>query len=100
LGVQEIAGRIIEFVLWLFILLLIVRLIVEWVQVFARSWQPHGPLLVVLEAVYSATDPPLRAIRRVVPPLRLGGVQLDLSLMLLLIVCYVLRALNQSLLLA
>ena len=96
---MQIAGRIIEFVLWLFILLLIVRLIVEWVQVFARSWQPRGPLLVVLEAVYSATDPPLRAIRRVVPPLRLGGVQLDLSLMLLLIICYVLRALNQSLLL-
>jgi YggT family protein len=93
----EIAGRIIEFVLWLFILLLIVRLIVEWVQVFARSWQPRGPLLIVLEAVYSATDPPLRAIRRVVPPLRLGAVQLDLSLMLLLIICYVLRAVNQSL---
>ena len=94
---MEIAGRIIEFVLWLFILLLIVRLIVEWVQVFARSWQPRGPLLIVLEAVYSATDPPLRAIRRVVPPLRLGAVQLDLSLMLLLIICYVLRAVNQSL---
>jgi YggT family protein len=95
----QILGNTIEFVLWLFIVLLIVRLVVEWVQVFARSWQPHGPVLVVLEGVYSVTDPPLRAIRRVVPPLRLGGVQLDLSLMLLLIVCYVLRALNDSLLL-
>ena len=94
-----IVGRIVEFVLWLFIVLLIVRLVVEWVQVFARSWQPRGPVLVVLEAVYSVTDPPLRAIRRVVPPLRLGAVQLDLSLMLLLVICYVLRALNQSLLL-
>ena len=96
---MQIVGQLVEFVLWLFIVFLIVRLIVEWVQVFARSWQPRGPVLVVLEAIYSATDPPLRAIRRVVPPLRLGGIQLDLSLMLLLIVCYVLRAANRSLLL-
>jgi YggT family protein len=93
-----IAGEIIDVALWLFIVLLIVRLVVEWVQMFARSWQPHGPLLVVLEAVYTGTDPPLRAIRRIVPPLRLGGVQLDLSLMILLLICYLLRRLNAALL--
>lgn len=96
---MQIPGRIIEFVLWLFILLLIVRFVVEWIQVFARSWQPHGLILVVLEAVYTVTDPPLRALRRLVPPLRLGGISLDLSLMLLLVICYVLRGLNAMLLL-
>ena len=93
-------GGIFEIALWLFMLVLIVRLVAEWVQLFARSWQPRGPVLVVLEGVYTVTDPPLRALRRVVPPLRLGGISLDLSLMLLLVICWVLRRLNQWLLLS
>ena len=93
-------GGIFEIALWLFTLVLIVRLVAEWVQLFARSWQPRGPVLVVLEGVYTVTDPPLRALRRVVPPLRLGGISLDLSLMLLLVICWVLRRLNQWLLLS
>ena len=93
-------GGILEIALWLFTLVLIVRLVAEWVQVFARSWQPRGPILVVLEGVYTVTDPPLWALRRVVPPLRLGGISLDLSLMLLLVICWVLRVLNQRLLLS
>ena len=93
-------GGIFEIALWLFTLVLIVRLVAEWVQLFARSWQPRGPILVVLEGVYTVTDPPLRALRRVVPPLRLGGISLDLSLMLLLVICWVLRRLNQWLLLS
>ena len=96
---MQTIGGIFEIILWLFIVVLIVRLVVEWIQLFARSWQPRGPVLVVLEAVYTVTDPPLRALRRVVPPLRLGGISLDLSLMLLLVICWVLRILNQRLLL-
>ena len=93
-------GGIFEIALWLFTLVLIVRLVAEWVLLLARSWQPRGPVLVVLEGVYTVTDPPLRALRRVVPPLRLGGISLDLSLMLLLVICWVLRRLNQWLLLS
>jgi YggT family protein len=69
---------------------LIGRLIFSWVQVYARSWSPHGILLVVAEGVYSATDPPLRFLRRYIPTLRLGSVALDLSFMLLFLVVYVL----------
>ena len=54
-------------------------------QVFARNWQPRGPLLLVAETIYTLTDPPLRAIRRVIPPLRIGQVQLDLAFLILLI---------------
>jgi YggT family protein len=79
-------------VLQLFILLLFVRLIVDWVQFFARSWVPKGPVLVVLEGVYSATDPPVKALRRVIPPLRLGGMAIDLSFIVLLVICYILLA--------
>ena len=51
-----------------------VRFVVDWVQVFARSWVAAGFLLVVLEIVYSTTDPPIKALRRVIPPLRIGTI--------------------------
>ncbi len=90
-----VLGSIIEVVLWVYILLLLARIVTEWVQMFARSWQPRGPVLVVLEIVYSVTDPPLRLLRKIVPPLRFGGVGLDLSILILLLVCYVLLFLNR-----
>ena len=97
--VQQIVGSIIEAVLWVFIACMWVRFIVDWVQVFARSWSPSGPILVLLEVVYSITDPPVKALRKVVPPLRLGTVALDLSFIIVLIVALVLQSLNRSLLL-
>jgi YggT family protein len=93
-------GLIIELVLSVFIVLLFVRLVVDWIQMFARSWSPKGPVLVVLEGVYTTTDPPVKALRRVLPPLRLGGVALDLSFLAVLLICYVLRALNTQILLS
>ena len=80
-----VVGSIIHVILFVFIALMWVRFIVDWVMVFARQWQPTGPLLVVLEVVYSITDPPLKAIRKVIPPLRLGGVQLDLAFLVLIL---------------
>lgn len=93
-------GGIIELILGAFIALLFVRLIVDWIQIFARSWTPRGPVLVVLEGVYSITDPPVKALRRIIPPLRLGGVAIDLSFVALLLICYILLSLNRALLLA
>jgi YggT family protein len=92
-------GYVIEIVLWFYLALLMIRLVVGWVQMFARSWQPTSIMLVVLEGVYTATDPPIRAIRRVLPPFRLGSVALDLSLMLVLIVCYLALNINRATLL-
>ncbi|GAA1784769.1 MAG: YggT family protein [Actinobacteria bacterium] len=71
--------------LFLYFVLLIGRLVFEWVQVFARDWRPKGPVLVVAEAIYTATDPPLKALRRVIPPLRLGNVGIDLSFLVLML---------------
>lgn len=87
-------GQIIDLVISAFIVLLFVRLIVDWVQFFARSWVPRGPVLVILETVYSITDPPVKALRRVIPPLRLGGMAIDLSFIVLLVLCYVLLGIN------
>jgi YggT family protein len=67
----------------LYLLLLIGRLIFSWIQAFSRSWTPTGPVLVVAEGVFTATDPPLRLLRRFIPMLRLGTVALDLSFMAL-----------------
>jgi YggT family protein len=92
-------GAVIEIVLWVFIVLLWVRFVVDWVQVFARSWEPRGVLLVTLEGVYSTTDPPIRALRRVIPPLRIGSFALDLSFLLVLVCAYLLLQLNRGLLL-
>lgn len=71
--------------LWLYFIALLGRLVSDWIQVFAREWQPRGPLLVVLEAIYTVTDPPLRFIRRFVPPLRLGSIAIDLAFIILII---------------
>jgi YggT family protein len=81
---------VLRFAVLIFFVLLIGRLVVDWIQVFAREWRPRGISLVLAEAVYSATDPPLKALRRVVPPLRLGQIQLDLAFMILFFITLVL----------
>jgi YggT family protein len=83
-------GLTLYYILFFFIALLWVRFIVDWVQVFARQWEPRGPLLVALEGVYSATDPPIVALRRVIPPLRIGQVALDLSFLLVMVTAWLL----------
>jgi YggT family protein len=81
---------VVYFVLLVFLLLLIARLVVDWVMVFARQWRPGGLVAAGLEVVYSATDPPLKALRRVIPPLRLGTVSLDLGFMVLMFAVFIL----------
>ena len=83
-------------VLWLYFVLLIGRLILDYVQIFARSWRPTGAVLVVAEVIYTATDPPLRALRRVIPPLRIGSVSLDLSFLVLLVLIQILISVLQA----
>jgi len=92
----EVAGGLIEGLLWFFIALLWIRFVVDWVQIFARSWTPRGVLLVALEVVYSITDPPIKALRRVIPPLRIGSVSLDLSFLIVMIAAYVLLQVNRQ----
>ena len=87
---MQIFGQTLYIILLVFIGLLWIRFIVDWVQVFARQWEPRGPLLVALEGVYSATDPPIVALRRVVPPLRIGSVALDLSFLLVMVAAWLL----------
>ena len=80
-----IVGSTLALILWLFFVLLIARLVIDYIQMFARSWRPTGVLLVVAEVVYTITDPPLKALRRLIPPLRLGSITLDLSFLVLVV---------------
>jgi YggT family protein len=78
------------YALTIYLVLLVGRMIFGWVQVFAREWRPKGIVLVIAEAIYTVTDPPLKFLRRFIPPLRIGMVAMDLSFMVLFIVVLIL----------
>jgi YggT family protein len=81
---------IVIIVLWCFLFVLLFRLVMDYVFMFARSYQPARPMVMVLEVAYSVTDPPLKLLRRYIPPLRFGGVALDLSFFVLWIIVIIL----------
>lgn len=78
-------ASLLQFLLWLFTMVLIARVVLDYVRLFARSWQPRGLMLVLAEAIYTLTDPPLRFVRRFVPPLRFGGAYIDLSFLVVFV---------------
>ena len=94
---MQVVLQIIYYALLVFIALMWIRFVVDWVQVFARSWSPVGVLLILLEVVYSVTDPPIKALRRVIPPLRIGSVAVDLSFIIVMIVAWLLLQIVGSL---
>jgi YggT family protein len=89
-----IIGSVIDWVLWVFLLLLFARMILSWVPVLVRDWEPRGPMLVVAEIIYSITDPPLRLLRKVLRPVRIGNIALDLAFIGLTIIVLILREVN------
>ncbi len=89
--------QIVSSILLVFLILLFARFVVDWVMVLARSWRPSGLVAAGLEVVYATTDPPLKAIRKVIPPLNLGSIRLDLGFMVLLIAVLILRGITTRL---
>jgi YggT family protein len=79
-----IVFSLIYLLLLLFFVSLLIRLVFDWVQMFARDWRPKGAALVTAHSVYSVTDPALKVLRRVLPPLRIGSVSLDLGFLVLI----------------
>jgi len=88
-----IIRSILYFIVLIFFIFLIGRLILDWIQVFARDWRPRGIMLVIAEAVYSVTDPPLKALRRILPPLTIGQVQIDLAFIVIFLIVSLLLSL-------
>jgi YggT family protein len=86
---MSVLGNIVFTVAWLFLVFLIARFVFDYVFLFARDYTPTGVVLVVVEVIYTVTDPPIKLLRRFIPPLRLGPVALDLSVLVLFILTYV-----------
>jgi YggT family protein len=92
----SVIAAILNILLLLYLLTLFVRVILEWIPVFNRSWRPRGAGLIAAEIVYTITDPPIRMFRRLIPPLRIGPVALDMGLTLTMIVVLILISITRS----
>jgi YggT family protein len=87
---------ILNWVLWIFFLILIARFVLSLIVMFAPQWHPKGPLLLVFEAVYSVTDPFLRPLRRILPPIGAGGVRIDISMLMLFVLVSLAMSINRN----
>lgn len=81
--------QILGFALFTFWLLLIARVVIEWIRSFSRDWRPTGVTVVILEIIMSITDPPVKLLRRLIPQITIGAVRLDLSILVLLLVAFI-----------
>ena len=85
---MELVAQILDLLIRLFVAVLLIRVVLDWVQVLARDWRPRGFVLVLAEVVYTITDPPVRALRRVIPPVTLGTIRLDVAFIALFVLCW------------
>ena len=92
----SVIAAILNILLLLYLLTLFARVILEWIPIFNRSWRPRGAGLIAAEIVYTITDPPIRMFRRLIPPLRIGPVALDMGLTLTMIVVLILMSIARS----
>lgn len=83
--------RLLAEILNIYGLILIGRLILDYVKLFSRDWRPTGIVLVVAEVLFTLTDPPLNVIRKYVPMIRLGSVSLDISFIVLILIIRVIE---------
>ncbi|GGK26014.1 YggT family protein [Pilimelia terevasa] len=89
----SIVSQVAYLLVYVFLLVLLTRFVLEAVLQYGRRWQPGRGAAATMETVWSVTDPPLRALRRVIPPLRVGTVSFDLASLVLLVILFVLMSL-------
>ncbi|MFF3868388.1 YggT family protein [Micromonospora sp. NPDC020750] len=82
--------QVLYLILYVFLIILLARFVLSAVLAYGRRWQPGRGATAGLESVWSVTDPPLKALRRVIPPLRIGTVSIDLASLVLLVILFVL----------
>lgn len=93
MSVILISLLILKWLIQLYVFVLWARLILDWVRVFNPSFRPKGVLVVLTEMVYTLTDPPIKLVRRVLPPIRFGQVSIDLGWMITIFACFIALAL-------
>jgi len=88
--VLSIVFQVLYLVLYVFFVTLLARFVLGAVLQYGRRWQPGRGAAAAMESVWSVTDPPLKALKRVIPPLRIGNVSVDLASLVLLVILIVL----------
>ena len=96
MGVVQLVAWDLYTLLLVYTMVLLARLVLEWIPVFNRAWRPRGLMLVIAEAVYTVTDPPVRAVRRFVKPVRVGGAAIDFGFAIVMLLCFVLMSIMRS----
>lgn len=86
-----VAVGILRWLLYIYMLVLLGRIVIDWIFFFSRDLRPKGIVLVVVNLIYAITDPPMKFFSRLIPPLRLGAIGLDLGVLVLFFVIYVLQ---------
>ncbi len=94
--VRVVAG-ILNTLLLIYVLVLLARLILDWIPFFNREWRPKGVGLVAAEIIYTVTDPPIKLFRRFIPPLRVGQVAIDFAFALVMLLCFILLSVTRAL---
>ena len=90
----SVVATIVYVGLVLFFVLMWARFVLDLARVLARQWRPRGFGLVLAEFTYLVTDPPIKLVRRVVPPLRLGGASLDFAWSIVMLVVIILMSIT------
>jgi YggT family protein len=96
-SVIAVIATILNIFLLLYIVVLLARLILEYIPMFNREWRPRGAGLVVAELVFTVTDPPIRFFRRFIPPVRIGPVALDFAFAITMLLCFILLSVTRVL---
>lgn len=87
---------VLSWVLLAFFLMLVARFVLSLIVMFAPQWHPKGPLLLLFELIYSVTDPFLRPLRRILPPIGAGGIRIDLSMLMLFVLVTLAMSINST----
>lgn len=84
----RLIGLVIYYVINVYVFILVLRVVLDWVQILARDWRPRGIFLVLANLIYALTDPPVRFFGRLIPPLRIGGLALDMGFLVFFILLF------------
>jgi YggT family protein len=88
-------GALLGYILTLFIIVLIARMILDWVGLLATNtprWTYRARAL-----AHAGTEPVIAPVRRLLPPIRAGGLSIDLAFTVVFILAIVLRSIAFSL---
>ncbi|WP_336633088.1 MULTISPECIES: YggT family protein [unclassified Microbacterium] len=95
--VVRLAASVVNLLLLVYLLMMLARLVLEYIPLFNREWRPRGMGLILAEVVFTVTDPPLKFLRRLIPPLRLGPIAIDLGFPLTMLVVFILMSITGAL---